>query len=92
MKYVECIWKHVFLDEPIAIYSELDDARWEQRKVEKFRNGRFGYANQGIAKEGTRLGLVPWPENGDIASDSQFEVREITKQEFEILWKSALAT
>ena len=37
--YVCGEWFHDFADEPCCIYSELDDERYETRKIEVFKDG-----------------------------------------------------
>lgn len=86
MKYVRVGWKHQHPDEPVILYSELDAARWEVRKVEVFRNGRCGYASAGGSSGGSKLGKEPIPELSEIARDPQFEPVEITQAEFEDVW------
>jgi hypothetical protein len=44
MQYIKVVWKHDHPEEPIVLYSELDEDRWEVRKVEVFRVGSAGYA------------------------------------------------
>jgi len=34
MKYIKVSWRHVHAEEPVLLYSELDDLHWETRKVE----------------------------------------------------------
>jgi hypothetical protein len=89
MEYIKVIWKHDIPDEPIVLYSELDDNRWETRKVEVFRVGSPGYAGQTSSSRSTRLGIVPVPELSKIASDPEFEPMKITKEEFEKVWLEA---
>ena len=86
MNYLTVRWKHSLSTEPVLLYSEIDDDRWERRKVEVFRDGRQGYANSDEAIGSTRLGLEPLPELNVIASDKQFEPMEISKEEFERVW------
>ncbi len=83
MTYIKVRWKHSILEEPELVYSELDDERWETRKVEIFPDGRRGHADKTESAGSTRLGLAPIPELEEIARDEQFEPEEITKQEFE---------
>ena len=45
MQYIKVLWKHELADEPVLLYSELDDDHWETRKVEVFRDGQLGYAS-----------------------------------------------
>jgi hypothetical protein len=89
MKYVKVSWRHSHPDEPTLLYSDLDDARWETRKVEIFRNGKTGYASHTASGGPTRLGIVPTPPISIIASDPQFEPTEITREEFEEVWLQA---
>ena len=73
------------------LYSELDDQRWERRKIEMFRDGRMGYADAEREFGGSALGLEPAPSLAEIAGDPQFEPVEITRQEFESVWSEAIA-
>jgi hypothetical protein len=72
------------------LYSELDDARWETRKVEIFRNGKIGYASRTDSGGSTRLGIVPIPPLSIIASAPEFEPAEMTQEEFEEVWRRAI--
>ena len=60
MQYVLVEWEHDLEDEPYRIYSELDEARMEVRKMEFFRNGlSFSYgAERGYPDA---LSDVPFP-------------------------------
>jgi len=86
MKYICVKWNHSFPDEPIWLYSELDDDRWEVRKVEVYGDSRQGYASETEYYGSTGLGEVPVPPLTEIASDPEFEPAEITKEEFEEVW------
>jgi len=68
------------------MYSELDDNRWEIRKVEVFPDGHRGYASAAGSSGGTCLGKEPIPPLPEIAADSQFEPIEISRDEFERVW------
>jgi hypothetical protein len=87
MKYIKVFWRHTHPDEPTLLYSELDDARWETRKVEIFRNGKIGYASRTASGGSTGLGIIPVPQLSTIASDPEFEPAEITQEEFEGVWR-----
>jgi hypothetical protein len=76
--------------EPTLLYSELDDARWETRKVEIFRDGKMGYASRITSSGLTGLGLEPVPPISIIASNPEFDPVEITKDEFDEVWDRAL--
>lgn len=86
MTYLKVTWKHSKPGYPVVLYSELNERRWEVRKVEVFRDGRRGYANSGETAGPTRLGETPIPPLIEIASNSEFEPIEITKGEFEEIW------
>ena len=45
MRYIKVKWIHSYPDEPVLLYSEIDDSGWEVRKVEVFPDGAYGYAN-----------------------------------------------
>lgn len=93
MSYLKVSWHHVFPDEPTVLYSEIDEDRWEHRKVYVFRDGRFGYASETEATSSVELSLGPLPPLSKIGSDAQFDPEEIKKQEFEDIWSKAhLAT
>jgi hypothetical protein len=89
MRYVRIRWIHAHEDEPVELYSELDSASCERRKVEVFSDGRMGYAGADESCNGTMLGLEPVPPIGEIASDPQFEPEEISRAEFETILKTA---
>jgi hypothetical protein len=90
MTYLKVKWNHAFPDDPIWLYSELDESRWEVRKVEIFADGRMGYADKSGDAEGTGLGEEPIPELEDIAADPQFEPSAISAVEFENVWRAAV--
>jgi hypothetical protein len=91
MTYYKCKWNHSFPDEPIMLYAELDDQRWQRRAVELFRDGRMSYADGQKEFGGLFLSPEPVPPLSDIAADPQFEPVEITQLEFESVWREAIA-
>ena len=86
MQYIRVFWRHEHPDEPVELLSELDDARWEIRKVERYRDGSVGWADVDESAGSTRLGLVPVPALAEIALDDEFQVSEITGADFERAW------
>jgi hypothetical protein len=90
MRYIKMGWKHEHRDEPVLLYSELDDASWEVRKVEVFRNRSLGHAGGSQTRGTTMLGLAPVPPLAEIAVDPEFEPTQITKDEFEEMWSRAV--
>lgn len=81
-------WFHNFYDEPIKIYSEIDDQRNEVRKIELFRDDKIGYATEKVEFGGCRLSECPIPEIEEIAANPEFKPIEISKEEFEEIWQS----
>jgi hypothetical protein len=82
-------WKQSQPDTPILLYSELDEHRWEVRKVEVFADGRMTYAEGRGSTGDTQLGEVPVPAIADIASDPEFEPEAITRAEFDAVFDKA---
>jgi hypothetical protein len=86
MTYIRVRWVHSFPDTPVLLYSELDDQRWEVRKVEVYGDGRKGFAGPNESAGDTMLGKEPIPPVTEISSDPQFDPSEISKHEFETVW------
>ncbi|MEK5441037.1 DUF6881 domain-containing protein [Fredinandcohnia sp. FSL W7-1320] len=86
MKYIYVDWIHNFIDEPIILISELDENRFETRKIEIYKDGRVGFAYNDFEVLNAGLGIVPVPSIVEIASESEFSPKEITKEEFEKFW------
>lgn len=91
MSYIAVKWLHTSSEEPVLLLSELDEQRWEVRKVEIFRDGTAGFADTTRETPTTALGQLPVPPLTEIASDPEFEPREITQTEFEVTWRAAIA-
>ena len=86
MQYIKVRWVHSHSDEPVWLYSELDEGRWETRKIEIFPDGTTGFAGPDEAAGTSELGVEPLPAIEEIASDPQFVPEEVQRQEFEELW------
>jgi hypothetical protein len=89
MRYIRVRWIHSNPDSPVDLYSELDDQRWEVRKVEIFPDGRAGLAGPNGSTVATRLGEKPVPPVEEIGRDPEFQPEEISPAEFEAVWDSA---
>jgi hypothetical protein len=70
----------------VLLFSELEDDRWETRKVEVFSDGHCGYADRNEEHAGTGLSIEPIPSLVEIAAQPQFEPYEISREEFELVW------
>jgi hypothetical protein len=91
MHYIEVKWLHDDSEDPILLFSELDENGWEVRKVEFFRDGIAHFADANQHSGSTELGILPVPPLKQIAADAQFSPREITREEFEKAWRYALS-
>lgn len=87
MFYIYVKWVHDLPSEPVHFYSELDADRYEVRKIEIYEDGRIGYATKEFEMEKTKLGIVPFPDLEEIASQDEFKPHIISKAEFERVWK-----
>jgi hypothetical protein len=87
--YIYSKWKNSPAGSPVEFYSELDPNRYETRKVEVFANGQLGFASGTATTKGTRLGITPVPHISEILSQHEFEIKEISKKEFEVKWLEA---
>ena len=83
MKYVRVDSTHQQVDQPVMLYSELDESRFEVRKVEIFPNGHADWASAERPNGHTRRETMP--ELRDVAK--RFEPVEISREEFEWVWK-----
>jgi hypothetical protein len=90
--HIRVRWRRALVDEPVELLSELDEERWEVRKVEIFADGRMTYAWGKGASGDTRLGECAVPPLAEIAADPQFEPAEISRDEFEAVWSRAFAS
>jgi len=92
MTYIKVVWKHSHENEPVLLFSELDEKRFEIRKVEVFRDGTMGFANETHSSHShyCELGSVPVPALEDIAKDPEFEPTEIEEREFGQIWDTAV--
>lgn len=86
MKYIDVVWKHLDVDYPIRLISELDEQRFETRKIEVYRDGKVGYARQDKEHNGTELGYEPVPPIEEINKSEEFAAELIEKEDFERLW------
>lgn len=89
MEYLKVWWLHNFADEPYLFLCELDENRFEARKLEFYRDGRIGYACEDRQTGDTLLGELEVPSGDEIAADPQFVVGELTQAEFEDAWRKA---
>jgi hypothetical protein len=77
--------------DPLEYYVEFDALRNEIRKVEVYPDGRIGYATQEKNTPGTELGLLHAPPFSEILKIEGLDSRQITAQEFQVMWQKAVA-
>ncbi len=88
--YVRVEWVHDFQDEPRFIYSELDDERYEMRKIEVFKDGSMTKVSTDNPESGsTSLADQSMPSLEEINADEEFHAQEISAVEFNALWNSS---
>jgi NitT/TauT family transport system ATP-binding protein len=86
MKYMRVQWLHQHPDEPVWLYSEIDENGWEVRKVELFRDGTKGYASSTESNGRSHLSTEPLPPLASIAAQAEFVPQEIAREEFDLVW------
>ncbi|WP_367125679.1 DUF6881 domain-containing protein [Streptomyces phytohabitans] len=89
MQYWQVLWHHDFPDEPVVLFSEIDDRGYETRKVERFRDGRLGWADETVAAGGTMLGEVPVGSIVDVDAQAEFTAVVIPEARFDAAWRRA---
>lgn len=89
MIYLKVHWDHDSEIRPVAFYCEMEDDRVEVRKVELFADGSFGYANEKRSSGKTTLGALPMLTVAELAASPNCEAHEITRDEFEEIWRLA---
>jgi hypothetical protein len=87
MKYIDVKWKNKDINYPIRLVSEIGLDGFEIRKLEFFENGSVQFASSNSYSSNTRLGEKTIPDILDINNEKEFDAIEITKVEFENLWK-----
>ena len=86
MHYLKVKWIHKNNSEPVLLISELDDRRFEIRKIEIFSDESYGLASNSLEFGGTVLSPLPIPSDRDISSNPEFIIQHIDGKEFEELW------
>lgn len=87
MEYISVVWKHSSPSDSIRLVSELDEERYERRKLEFYADGTVGAASDDFEDARTQLGIVAVPALSEINEDTQFQGVAITQGEFDELWQ-----
>ncbi len=94
MIYMKTLWIHNYDNEPIILYSELDNERYEVRQIWVYDDQSYEIASEEYDTDESFLSPVPYPSIDEIRNanteDDVFEPELITKEDFEIVWKNAL--
>jgi hypothetical protein len=75
----------------VLLYSELDEDRYEVRKIEIYRDNRIGYADIDSQFNETELGEEPVPEIEEINKELEFFAIQISSKEFEMVWEDLVS-
>ncbi len=71
-------WQHDDPDDPVRIYEEVSDERYELRKIEEFADGRL-IRSGGLAPElTTSLSWEPLPATDEIAATGERSYSSLT--------------
>jgi uncharacterized protein DUF6881 len=83
------VWVSAPDSEPVDWFDELDALRWSIRCVRRFRDGSMRAHSYASSDWRDEMPQAPVPPLEEINSNPEFRAREITKEEFEILWEAA---
>lgn len=89
MWYLKVLWHHDFPEDPVELFSEIGDDRYEVRKVEIYRDGRLEWADESRCTPAIGLGEVPVPPLEEIAQLDEFTPSLISAYDFEQVWRAA---
>jgi len=87
--YLRVRWEHDFAEDPVDMISEIGPDGCERRKVEFFRDGRLGWADEEREVGGTGLGQVAVPPLEEINAQEEFVASRVEAVEFEQAWARA---
>jgi hypothetical protein len=86
VEYIKIRWNHSLNEDPVLLYSEIDENRFEVRKLWVYMDGSVGYANSTESFGDVELSYMPTPLLEKIAAHYEFEVLETSNEEFENVW------
>jgi hypothetical protein len=89
-RYLKVLWHHELPDEPVELFSEIDDEGWEVRKVEVYRDGHLDWADGSRSKGTSMLSETRMPGIEEIAVQPEFSPTVIDTGEFEAVWRQAV--
>ncbi|MGH1349426.1 MAG: DUF6881 domain-containing protein [Methyloligellaceae bacterium] len=83
-------WLTASEDEPYQYYDELDNERWTIRCVRKYRDGTLIANSYDDENWRDTMPEGPIPSLKEINSNAEFIARDISKSDFETIWKKAV--
>lgn len=92
MAFILVKWIHDFPEEPVLLYSEIDEKRREVRKVHMFRDGSAHFADRERYSGRTRLSGDPVPSLTELGRQKEFQPHEISAKDFEDVWTWAVGS
>ncbi|MFJ6607067.1 DUF6881 domain-containing protein [Streptomyces lydicus] len=89
MRYWKVIWHHDFEEEPVTLFSEIDEEGYETRKVQEYRDQRLLRTDG--SDETAEIGLSEGPVGKfeDVAAQPEFSAFALTEGDFEAVWRAA---
>jgi hypothetical protein len=88
-RYIAFRWLHAYELVPVAIYAEINDRGFENRRIDEFRDGRLERTDRYEPDLRTSLSQIEVPFPEELADDPVREVLPITREGFEALWERA---
>ncbi len=89
-RYQKVRWVHDRRDEPVALFSEIDNTNREIRRVEQFIDGRMQLAGPGVQTGTTRVADDAILQLDQINSKPVFGGWRISASQFEEAWNQAM--
>ncbi|MFS1975323.1 DUF6881 domain-containing protein [Vibrio splendidus] len=90
MNYIKLDWTHLSADKPTTFYIELDENRYETRKVVVYLSGKMLYIDEVDFTKDVFLSEHPFPSHEEISTSDTLNSVDIPKCDFEQLWKKAI--
>ncbi|MEU1277814.1 hypothetical protein [Streptomyces sp. NPDC005805] len=89
MEYWRVEWIHEFESEPIVIFSEIDEVRYETRKVQQYRDRASLKSDEFHESSDIGLSEIRLESIDEVNQQPDFRARVISRSEFEVAWGEA---
>ena len=87
--WVHGVWASAPEDEPVEWFDELDALRWSIRCARRFRDGSLKAYSYASPDWRHAMSDQPIPPIEEINENPDFLAREISREEFEVVWERA---